>query len=130
MFVIIKKKLLKNTFKVILQYLFNLYLLFNTVSYIKFNFKLKIDTKMCTLKNLKEIWKNELQPCLPTTNNSVVLFCSYIQRFMVTSYAWWVLNRVKNRLPIVTYVVVDWFTVLFFLKEHIAVNYDLDFVQN
>ena len=31
----LKKSLLKNTFKVTLQYLFNVFILFNTVSYIK-----------------------------------------------------------------------------------------------
>ena len=44
-----------------LQYLLNVYILFNTVSYLKLNFKLKIDPKMCTFKNLEEIsktWKN------------------------------------------------------------------------
>ena len=43
-------------FKVALQYLFNVFILFNTV----FNFKLKIYPKMCTFKNLEEIqetWK-------------------------------------------------------------------------
>ena len=47
LFVIIKITLLKNTFKVALQYLFNVLILFNTV----FNFKLKIDPKMRTFKN-------------------------------------------------------------------------------
>ena len=46
--------LLKNLFKVILQYLFNVFILFNTVSYIKLNFKQKIDPKMCTFKNLEK----------------------------------------------------------------------------
>jgi len=49
--------LLKNFFKVALHYLFNVFLLFNTVSHLKLNFKLKKDPKMCTFKNLKEIWK-------------------------------------------------------------------------
>ena len=44
---------LKNTFKVTLQYLFNVYRLYSTVSY----FKLKVDQKMCTFKNLEEILK-------------------------------------------------------------------------
>ena len=55
-----KKILLKNTFKVNLQYVFNVFILFNTVSYINLNFKLKIDPKMCIFKNLEEIdktWK-------------------------------------------------------------------------
>ena len=49
--------LLKNTFKVTLQYFFNAFILFNTVSLIEINLKLKIDPKMCTFKNLEEIWK-------------------------------------------------------------------------
>ena len=44
-------------FKVALQYLFNVFILFNTVSYLKHNYKLKIDPKLCILKNLEEIWK-------------------------------------------------------------------------
>ena len=46
--------LLKNTFKVTLQYLFNAFILFNTVSLVEINLKLKIDPKMCTFKNLEE----------------------------------------------------------------------------
>ena len=45
-------------------------ILLNIVFYLKLNFKLKIDTKMCTFKNLEEIWnprkknkKNEWQLC-------------------------------------------------------------------
>ena len=49
--------LLNDTFKLNLQYLFNLFVLFNIVYYIKPNFKLKIDPKMCTFKYLEEIWK-------------------------------------------------------------------------
>ena len=49
--------LLKNTFKVTLQYLFNVFILFNTVSYIEITLKLKIGPTMCTFKNLEEIWK-------------------------------------------------------------------------
>ena len=62
--------LLKNTFKVTLQHLLNVFVLFNTVSFIEINLKLKIDPKMFTFKNLEEIWKtwknfrkNEWQPC-------------------------------------------------------------------
>ena len=44
--------LFKNTFKVTLQNFFNVALLFNTVFYLKLHFKLKIDPKMCTFKNL------------------------------------------------------------------------------
>ena len=43
--------------KVALQCLFNIFILFNTVSYLNLNFKLKVDPKMCTIKNLREIWK-------------------------------------------------------------------------
>ena len=46
------------TFEVALQCLFNVFILFNTVFYFKLNFKLKIDPKMCTFKNLEEILKN------------------------------------------------------------------------
>ena len=56
-FVIIKIFLSKNIFKLALQYLFNDFILFNAVSYLKLNFKLKIDPKMCTFKNLEKILK-------------------------------------------------------------------------
>ena len=46
---------LKNTIKVSLQVVFNVFILFNTVFTLKFNFKLKIDPKMHTFKNLEEI---------------------------------------------------------------------------
>ena len=49
--------LLNNTYKVTLQYLINVWTLFNTVSYIEIVLKLKIDSKVCTFKNLEEIWK-------------------------------------------------------------------------
>ena len=48
----------KKTFKVALQYLFNIFILLNIVSYL--NFKLKIHPKMCTFKNLEKI----LQTCV------------------------------------------------------------------
>ena len=41
-------------FKVPLQYLLNVFILFNTVFYLKLNFKLKIDEKCVVLKT----WKN------------------------------------------------------------------------
>ena len=41
--------------KVTLQWLFNVFILFNTVSYFKLKFKLKIDIKMCSFKNLEKI---------------------------------------------------------------------------
>ena len=46
---------LKNTSKLTLQYLFNVYIVFNTNSYIRLELKLKIDQQMCTFKNLEEI---------------------------------------------------------------------------
>ena len=51
----LKKFIIKNTFKVTLQYLFNVFILFFTVSYLKLNFYLKIDPQMGTFKNLEEI---------------------------------------------------------------------------
>ena len=48
--------LLKNTFEVALQYLFNVFIIFNTASFLKLNFKLKIDQKMYTFNNLEEIF--------------------------------------------------------------------------
>ena len=56
-FVIIKIFFIKNIFKEALQYLFNAFILFNTVSYFKFNFKLEKDPKMRSFKNLEEICK-------------------------------------------------------------------------
>ena len=52
---LLKLFMLKNIFKVALQYLSNVFILFDTVSYLKLNFKLKVDLKMCTFKNLEEI---------------------------------------------------------------------------
>ena len=49
--------MLQNTIKVTLQYVFSVFMLFSTVSYIKLNFNLKVDSKMCTFINLEEIWK-------------------------------------------------------------------------
>ena len=50
--------LLKNTFKVVLQYLFNIILyFFNIVFNLKFKFKL--DPKLCTLKNLMKFGKTK-----------------------------------------------------------------------
>ena len=39
--------LFNNTFKVALQYLFNVFILINTVCYLKLKSKLKIDQKVC-----------------------------------------------------------------------------------
>ena len=44
-------------FKIVFYYLFNLYILFNAVSYIKTNFKQKIELKMCSFKNLGKVKK-------------------------------------------------------------------------
>ena len=62
--------LIKNKFKVALQYLFNFVILFNKVFHLKLNFELKIDLKTCTFKNLEEIlntWrkfaKTQWPPC-------------------------------------------------------------------
>ena len=41
-------------FKVTFQFLFNVLMVFNTVSYFKFNFKLKKDSKMHSFENLEE----------------------------------------------------------------------------
>ena len=57
LFLSLKFLLLKNTFKVTLQNFFNVFIIFNTVSYVELNLKLKVDPKMYTFKNLKEIWK-------------------------------------------------------------------------
>ena len=59
----INKKILSpsNTFKVAFRYFKNIFMSFFTVSYIKLNFKLKLDPRMYTLKILEEIleiWKN------------------------------------------------------------------------
>ena len=46
-------------FKVALQYLFNVFILFNTVFNLKLKFKLKKDPKMCTFKTWKKFGKPE-----------------------------------------------------------------------
>ena len=51
-FLIINKKK-THTFKLASQYLLNFIILLNTVFNLVLYFKLKIDPKMCTLKNLK-----------------------------------------------------------------------------
>ena len=45
---------LKDTFEVILQYIFNVFIVFNIV------FKLKVDPKMRTFKNLEKIKKKRV----------------------------------------------------------------------
>ena len=52
--------LIKNIFKVALHFLFNVFILFNTVSYIEITLKLKIDPKMCTFKNLEKVLKKQV----------------------------------------------------------------------
>ena len=49
--------LFKNTLKVILHDIFNVFILLNTVSYIKLNFKLKIHQKCVLLKTWKKFGK-------------------------------------------------------------------------
>ena len=46
------------TFKVALQYLFNVVILLNTVINLKLNFRLKIDLKMFIFKDLKRNSEN------------------------------------------------------------------------
>ena len=56
-FVIIKNFIfIKQLIQVALQYLFNVFIIFNTASFLKLNFKLKIDQKMYTFNNLEEIF--------------------------------------------------------------------------
>ena len=55
-----------NTFGVALQYLFNVYILFNTVFHLKLNFEIEIDPKTCNFESLEEILKNTWQPCMIT----------------------------------------------------------------
>ena len=52
----------KNTFKVALQYLFNLFILFNIVFNLKLNFKLKIDPIAYFLKPGKNFEKMSDNP--------------------------------------------------------------------
>ena len=51
---------LKNTFKEAIRYLSNVVTLFNKVFYLKLNFKLKIDPKMCNFENLEKICQKRL----------------------------------------------------------------------
>ena len=52
-----KTLLLRNTFKVALHYFFIVFIHFKTVSYLKSNFKLKIESKMFTFKTWKKFGK-------------------------------------------------------------------------
>ena len=45
---------IKNTLVVTFQYLFNIFILFNTVFYLELNFKLKIDQKKVLLKTWRK----------------------------------------------------------------------------
>ena len=53
---------IKNTFKANLHDIFNVFILFNTVSQIKLSFRLKIYPKLCTFKNLEEFLKASGNP--------------------------------------------------------------------
>ena len=52
------KIFLLNIFKVASQYLFNVVILFDTVSYLEFNLKLKIDQKILLSKTQRKFFKN------------------------------------------------------------------------
>ena len=56
-FVIIKFFFVKKHIQYNFSNIFNVFILFNTVSYLKFNLKLKINGTMRTFKNLEEILK-------------------------------------------------------------------------
>ena len=49
--------LLKSIFEIALQYVFNVFMLFLTVFYLKLNFMLKLDPKSCNFENLEETYK-------------------------------------------------------------------------
>ena len=59
---------MNNIFKIALQNLFNIFILFNTASYFKFNFRLKIDPKMFTFKNLEKVWKKRVATLIKRRN--------------------------------------------------------------
>ena len=52
---------LKKTFKAALQYLFNIFKLITIVFNLKLNFKLNLDQKMRTFKNLEKILKKRVE---------------------------------------------------------------------
>ena len=70
--------LLKIIFKVALQYLFNVFILFNTV-YLKLNFKLQTDPKVCNFKT----WRKFLKPGknLPKTFGNPGLMLYFLCKF-------------------------------------------------
>ena len=59
----------KITFRVGLQYIFYVVILFNTAFYLELTFKLKIDLKMCTFKNLEDIQKTWKKICKKKSGN-------------------------------------------------------------
>ena len=71
----------KNIFKGALQYLFNVFLPFNIVYFLKLNFKLKIDPKMCNFKNLEEIYNPE--KFLKKTSGNPANHCGGILDFLL-----------------------------------------------
>ena len=89
--------------KVALQYLFNVFILFNTVFYLEHNLKLKIDPKRCTFKNLEEIWrtievfwKNEWQPCIYIVKTITILFSRYILKTFKSLFSRYIVNKMSN----------------------------------
>ena len=50
----------KNTSKVGLQYVFNVFILIKTVLYLILYITLKIDPKTCTFENLEEVYQKPL----------------------------------------------------------------------
>ena len=98
--------LLKNLFKVALQYLFNVFILFNTVSYFKINFKLKYNQKCF----LKKTWKKNWIPELKTIDLCVFKFFfinSLIQKLLIifiislTTIFFWLICSNILILPII-----------------------------
>ena len=83
---------LKNSFKVALQYFFNVFILFNIVSNLKLNFKLKMDPKMCTFKNLEKNQKNRVATLLNQ-------FLYYLECYKVTKIIWYFIKS-KNTLEL------------------------------
>ena len=61
--------LLKNAFKVTVQYLFNVVILLSTVNNLKLSFKLKINSKTSNFKNLKQTSQKVWQPCCLSQNS-------------------------------------------------------------
>ena len=72
-FVIKNFFLLKNKFKIALQYLFNVFILINAVFYPNINLKLKIDPKKFTFENLEKIFHKHLAPLLHVYKSFIIL---------------------------------------------------------